>query len=226
MEPGSLYIVATPIGNLGDMTQRASDILKLVDYVLAEDTRVTLKLTNHLGLKKRMFAYTDHASEAQEEKIIQELQSGKNIALVSDAGTPCISDPGAQLLKKVLAEDIEVIPVSGPSSVSTLISVFGAPSLSYHFWGFFPIKRKKQRDLMDRIDSIPGIHVFFESPYRILKTLDKFFLTKDNYHMVIGREMTKLHETYYRGTPKEVLDQLGRDKVKGEFCVGVMKGEK
>jgi 16S rRNA (cytidine1402-2'-O)-methyltransferase len=220
---GILYIVATPIGNLGDITKRAIETLELVDFVLAEDTRVTHKLLQHISLKKRVFIYTDHSPPSQEDKIIEELKSGKNCALVTDAGTPGISDPGEKLIDRVLEAQIQVVPVSGPSAVATLMSVFGKPYPAYHFWGFFPSKRKKQRELMEYFDSIPGVHVFFESPFRVIKTLEKFFIDKEMFHMVIGREMTKMHETYYRGTPQEAYEQLKQDKVKGEFCIGIVK---
>ena len=219
---GILYIVATPIGNLTEITDRARQVLTDVDFVLAEDTRVTVRLFNHLEIKKRMFTYTEHSPPAQVKKIIEELEAGKTFALVSDAGTPGISDPGSRLINDVLKADIQVIPISGPSAVSTLVSVFGRPHLAYHFWGFFPIKRKKQVQIIECIESVPGIHVFFDSPFRILKTLEKYFIDKTGYHMVIGREMTKLHETYYRGTCKEVYDALSKDVVKGEFCVGLI----
>ncbi|HLD45339.1 MAG TPA: 16S rRNA (cytidine(1402)-2'-O)-methyltransferase [bacterium] len=219
---GILYVVATPIGNLKDISQRLRETLEAVAVILAEDTRVTLRLLNHLGIKKRLFSYTDHASEQQEDKIISELESGVSFALVTDAGTPGISDPGHLLVERVLAAGLGVIPVSGPSAVATLVSVFGKPHTAHHFWGFFPTKTKKQKELVASIDLLSGIHVFFESPFRILKTLEKYFLDKEHYHLVIGREMTKLYETFYRGTPQAVYEQLKAGVVKGEFCVGVM----
>lgn len=220
---GTLYIVATPIGNLGDMTQRLREIFTEVDYILAEDPRMTLKLLQHLSIQKKLYSYSEHSSEQKDQAILSELMEGKKYALVSDAGTPCVSDPGARLIEKVLAQEVTVIPISGPSAVTTLLSVFGRPITSFHFWGFFPIKKKKQRDLIQCFGTVPGVHVFFESPMRILKTLKAYFSDDQNWHMVIGREMTKKFETFYRGKPQEVLEQLERDKVKGEFCVGVIR---
>lgn len=221
--PGTLYIVATPIGNLKDVSERALETLKEVDYILAEDTRVTVKLLNHYGIKKKLYSYSEHSSATKEETVIQELNQGKNYALVSDAGTPAISDPGARLVGKVLQENLSVIPIPGPSSVTSLMSVFGVPESSFHFWGFFPIKNKKKKQLIEYINEIPGVHVFFESPYRIIKTLEQHFVERDEFYMVIGREMTKQFETFYRGKPRQVLEALQQDKIKGEFCVGVIK---
>lgn len=222
---GCLYIVATPIGNLSDMTVRAADVLKSVDYILAEDTRVTLKLLNHLGIQKKLISYSEHSSEAKEAVVLQELELGMNYALVSDAGTPAVSDPGARLVQKVLEKDFKVVPIPGASAVSTIISVFGEPETAYHFWGFFPIKTKKQKQIIEYIKTIPGIHVFFESPFRIEKTLKSYFVPDERFQLVLGREMTKQFETFYRGSANSVLSALQADKVKGEFCVGVLYRE-
>lgn len=223
---GTLFVVATPIGNLGDVTERALQILKSVDYILAEDTRVTLKLLSHFGIQKKLISYSEHSSENKETVILSELELGKNYALVSDAGTPAVSDPGARLVQKVLESGFDVVPVPGASSVSTLISVFGVAEMFYHFWGFFPIKTKKQKQIIEYIKTIPGIHVFFESPFRIEKTLKAYFEADDRFEMVVGREMTKQFETFYRGLPSVVLQKIQADKVKGEFCVGVIYRER
>lgn len=224
---GTLYVVATPIGHLDDVSQRALDTFRQVDFILAEDTRVTLKLLNRFEIKKKLFSYSEHSSEAKDEAVLQELRAGKNYALVSDAGTPAVSDPGARLVKKVVEQDLPVVPISGPSAVTTLVSVFGVPETAFHFWGFFPIKTKKQKQVIEYINEIPGVHVFFESPFRVVKTLNKYFDGREDLHMVVGREMTKQFETFYRGTPMEVLQQIIGDQVKnqvkGEFCVGVVK---
>lgn len=220
---GTLYIVATPIGHLSDMSPRAAQILGAVDFVLAEDTRVVLKLLNHHGIRKRLYSYSEHSSKKKDAAILRALTAGKSCALVSDAGTPAVSDPGARLIAKAVDSNIPVVPIPGPSAVTALVSVFGRPETPFHFWGFFPVKRKKQTQLMDCIDKIPGIHVFFESPFRILKTLAKHFRCRDDLYMVVGREMTKVHETFYRGRPVAVYEALKADRVKGEFCVGVAK---
>ncbi|MBF0107539.1 MAG: 16S rRNA (cytidine(1402)-2'-O)-methyltransferase [Deltaproteobacteria bacterium] len=221
----TLYIVATPIGNLKDCSLRFKEVLESVDFVLAEDPRVTLKLLNHAGLKKKVYSYSEHSSPQKEEAVIKNLLAGMSYALISDAGTPAVSDPGARLVARAVTNGISVVPVCGPSAVMALISVFGVPETAFHFWGFFPKKNKKALQIIDHIEKIEGIHVFFESPYRILKTLKSHFVDKADYHMVVGREMTKQHETFYRGTPAEVLQVLSNDTVKGEFCVGVIKSK-
>lgn len=223
MTAGSLYIVSTPIGNLSDFTTRAKDILESVDLILAEDPRVTMKLLNHLGLKKKIYPYSDHASDEKHARIVETLQSGQSYALVSDAGTPVISDPGLFLVEAVLAADLAVIPIPGPSAVTALASVFGRPFANFHFWGFFPQKNKKRRELVQFIDTIPGLHIFFESPYRVEKVLEGYFAERSDFYMVVGREMTKQFETFYRGSPSEVLAGLREAPIKGEFCVGIIK---
>ena len=223
MTTGSLFIVATPIGNLSDISPRTVNALQQADYVLAEDTRRILKILNHCGLSKKLFSYSEHSSTVKEDAVLAELLAGKSYALVSDAGTPAVSDPGARLVQKDITQAITVVPISGPSAVTTLMSVFGVPETFFHFWGFFPIKKKKQRQMVDYYSTIPGVHVFFESPFRILKTLEACFADRADFHMVIGREMTKQFETFYRGTPAQVLEQLKAGVVKGEFCVGVVR---
>lgn len=225
MNPGTLYVAATPLGNLGDVSQRLLEILKSADVLLAEDTRVLMRLLNHFEIKKKVYSYHDHSSGQKELKIIEELQKGLNYALVSDAGTPVISDPGDRLVDLALKNDIPVIPIPGPCAVTTLLSVAGVRLSSFHFWGFFPIKAKKQRQIVEFIDTIPGVHLFYESPYRVLKTLEKHFAERDDLMMCVGREMTKKFETYYRGLPKEVLDELKASEAKGEFCLAVWKQE-
>lgn len=222
MSSGTLYIVATPIGNLGDMTFRAVEILKSVDGILAEDPRDTLKLLHHYQIDKKIRPYSDHTSPVRTGQLVDELVGGANLALVSDAGTPGISDPGESLVEQAIASGVNVVPVVGASAVTTLVSVFDKPFLSYHFWGFFPQRPRIQKDMVRLFGEVPGIHVYFESPYRVLKSFEKFILPLERAHVVVGREMTKKFESYYRGTPGEVLEQMRRDPVQGEYCVGVL----
>lgn len=224
MANGSLYIVATPIGNLGDMTFRAVETLKSADGILAEDPRQTLKLLHHYQIDKKIRPYCDHTSPVRTQQIVEELLGGASLALVSDAGTPGISDPGEGLVEKALLAGVSVVPIVGASAVTTLMSVFGKPFLSYHFWGFFPQRPRVQKNMAKLFFDVPGIHVFFESPYRILKTFEKFLLPLEQAHVVVGREMTKKFETYYRGTPHEVWEHMRKDPVKGEYCVGLCLG--
>lgn len=219
---GTLYIVATPIGNLSDTSPRVLETLRAVDVILAEDTRVILKLLSHFGIQKKLYSYSEHASDAKNCVIVNELLRGVNYALVSDAGTPAVSDPGAVLVELALKNDCPVVPIPGPSAVTALVSAFGKRETAFHFWGFFPQKTKKQKQIVIWVETIPGIHVFFESPFRIIKTLEKYFVPHEDFHMVVGREMTKQFETFYRGRPALVVEQIKAGVVKGEFCVGVI----
>lgn len=218
---GILYIVATPIGNLADITERAKEILAQVDFILAEDTRVTLGLLRHLGISKKLFSYSEHSSEQKEQAILDNLMSGQNYALVSDAGTPAVSDPGSQLVAKAIENDITVVPIPGPSAVSAILSVCGFVHNAHHFWGFFPQKKIRQSELLEFFRTVPGVHVFFESPFRIEKTLRDCFGDTADFEMVMGRELTKKFETIYRGSPQNVLEQLKGDTIKGEFVVAL-----
>lgn len=220
---GTLYVAATPIGNLADTSARLRTTLERVDIILAEDTRVTMKLTAYLGLSKRLISYFEHSSDSKDQRIIEELLSGTNYALVSDAGTPAVSDPGARLVAQAVAAGIEVVPIPGPSAASTIVSIFGVPSASYHFWGFFPQKNKRRQEMIHFFDTVPGVHVFFESPFRIIKMLNACFAGRNDFHMVVGREMTKQFETFARGTPDEVLVKLQNEPIKGEFTIGVIR---
>lgn len=221
---GTLYIVATPIGNLSDLTERARITLESVDWILAEDTRVTLKLLSLAGLNKsKLISYHEHSSEKKNEMILANLQKGQSYALVSDAGTPAVSDPGSRLVGLVRENAIPVVPIPGASAVTTILSVFGKPFSSFHFWGFFPMKKKKQEQLVTYFQDIPGIHVFFESPYRLEKTFLNYLIDLEGYFVLIGREMTKKFESFYAGSPRQAIDKVLADQVKGEFCVALAK---
>lgn len=232
---GTLYIVATPIGNLEDVTLRAITILSDVDVILAEDTRVTAKLlallnfrspiTEHQPLTKaKLLSYHQHSTENKKLEILKMLMDGKNIALVTDAGTPGISDPGNELVSFLLLyqSDIQIIPIPGVSSITTALSVCGFPVDKFTFLGFFP--KKKQKKTMEMIKNLKTPVVFFESPYRIKNTLialDKVFERGDVY---LGQELTKMHEKHLRGSIKEVLQKLENEskelgRVKGEIVV-------
>jgi len=216
-----LYVVATPIGNLGDVSQRSLITLKSVDLILAEDTRVTRKLLTHFDIKTSIISYHQHSKLNKVNNIIQQLQQGKDIALVSDAGTPGISDPGGQLIEEVtkqLDSSVEIITIPGPSAVTAGASISGFPMEKFLFLGFPPAKRKRAKFFKEVIDSKYPV-ILYESTHRILKTLNELSLINDKLSLVVCRELTKKFETTYRGTPKEVVKQLENDKVKGEFVV-------
>lgn len=224
----TLYIVATPIGNLEDITLRALNVLKSADAIICEDTRVTKKLLDKFEIKKPLISYNAHASEAKEESILRELQDGKNLAFVSDAGTPGISDPGTRLISKIvekaeLETAITVMPIPGASAVIAALSASGLPSSDFLFLGFLPHKKGRET-LFREIFESERTAVFYESPHRIMKTLEhlSIHLERDR-KVVVARELTKIHEELVRGSASKVLEYFIRneDKVRGEFVVSV-----
>ena len=238
---GTLYIVATPIGNLEDITLRAIKILNDVDIILAEDTRVSTRLLNAISaislqslaishrpatkdqrLKtsdQRLISYHQHSSDAKKLEILKYLQEGKNIALVTDAGTPGVSDPGNELIDFLLnyEPDLKIIPIPGASALTAALSVSGFRTDKFLFIGYWP--RKKVTKLVKLIKLIKVPIVFYESPYRILKTLDLIDKELPDNRVLIGRELTKIHESLYRGMVDKVIDKLLNDSQKGEFVV-------
>lgn len=228
-----LYIIATPIGNLEDITLRALNILKTVDFILCEDTRTTSILLNHYEIKNKLVSYHQHSNEQKHDSIIQDLLDGKNIALVTDAGTPCISDPGYLLISKLREEykDIEVVPIPGPSAMISALSVSGFNLASFTFLGFIPNKNGREKFVKGIINNTESVSCFYESCYRIekcLETLSKFLKeeNQENRKIFVVREMTKMFESYYYGTIEEVTKLLKSDKIKGEFVVIVDKFNK
>jgi len=223
---GVLYVVATPIGNLEDMTQRGLRILKEVDFVLCEDTRHTLQLLNHFGIKKSLISYHQHSRLQKIDYIIELLRQGKNLALVSDAGTPAISDPGGVLVAEVvkqLGAAVQIVPIPGAAAVTTLASVAGLPTDKFVFLGFLPHKKGRQ-SLFNQIKESEQTVIFYESPYRIAKTLESLVdVLEPERQIVVGRELTKKFETIYRGNASEVLDKVKNDEIKGEFAVAVAR---
>lgn len=208
-----LYIVATPIGNLDDITKRALEILRGVDLILCEDTRVTQKLLNHLGINKPLQSYHQHSDTKKLDYIAKILQEGKNIALVSDSGTPGISDPGNELIDK-LTNNIESVPIPGPSAVTAITSVAGIPMNKFLFLGFPPHK-KGRKTMFKEIAELKYPVIIYESVHRIIKTL-KELQTLHDFDIVVGRELTKKFETIYRGKISEVIPQI---EPRGEFVI-------
>lgn len=220
---GILYVVATPIGNLEDITLRALRILKEVDYILCEDTRVTGGLLAHYEIKTKLRRYDAHTSDGVHETIISDLEAGKKLALVSDAGTPGVSDPGVFLIAKLreLAPDVRIEPIPGASAVTALFSVAGLPGNQFSFLGFVPQKKGRQTFFAD-LELYDHPVVFFESTHRIMKTLESLSTTLgEGSKVVVGRELTKLFEQVVSGTATEVLAYFNTnpDKVRGEFVV-------
>src|ERR1035437_8438036 len=210
---GTLYIVATPIGNMEDVTLRALRILKEVDYVLCEDTRTTQNLLNRYDIKTKTISYNAHATDSKENSIFNLIKSGKNLALVSDAGTPCISDPGVLLVSNVRKElgiDAKISPIPGPSALISALSASGVSSAGCVFLGFLPHK-KGRVTLFKEIANSKRVMVFYESTHRILKTLASLIEHAPKFKIVIGREITKQFEEFVEGTPEEVLEYFTRN---------------
>ncbi len=217
----NLYIVATPIGNLRDISLRALDILKDVDFVLCEDTRVSRVLLEKYQIKTPTISYFQHSKVSKVRKIISLLEEGKDLALISDAGTPGISDPGNKLidqLLKDLGDEIKIIPIPGASAVISALSISGLRTDKYVFYGFLPHKKGKETILKEIIGN-KFTSVFYESTHRIIKTLNKLQELDLKKKVVVARELTKKFETVYRGDIEQVLNQLNNDTTKGEFVV-------
>lgn len=220
---GKLFVVATPIGNMKDITLRAIEVLEHVDLILAEDTREAKKLLLGLNIQNTIVSYHQHSTDTARLKIFELIQAGKQIALITDAGTPGISDPGNELISFLVTfkADIEIIPVPGVSSLTTLLSVCGFKTQQFSFVGFLP--KKGKRKLWESLLALSHPFVFFESPHRIVKTLQEMsVLFPDDTKIVLGRELTKLHETILRGNVKNVIAELNNAlPVRGEIVVVV-----
>ncbi|OIO47869.1 MAG: 16S rRNA (cytidine(1402)-2'-O)-methyltransferase [Parcubacteria group bacterium CG1_02_37_51] len=222
---GKLYIVGTPIGNLQDITLRALETLKTVDFIACEDKRVTINLLNHYQINKPLLSYFQHSKISQVDKIIALLKDGKDIALVTDAGTPGISDPGNKLVAEVIDHDLVVLPIPGVSAMTTLLSISGLPTDEFVFFGFLPHKKGRQTKLYRIIDSKQTI-VLYESVHRIEKLLRELKEAGiEERAIVLGRELTKQFESIYRGTVDQITTKLNEDKIKGEFVL-VIEGSK
>ena len=217
----TLYIIGTPIGNLKDITLRALEVLKEVDLILCEDTRVTKKLLEHCQIKKPLLSYHQHSKLKKVNYILELLKQGKNLALVSDAGTPGISDPGNLLVYEAierLREKVEIIPIPGPSAATAAASISGFPMDKFLFLGFPPTKRKRKKFFQEVIGSKYPV-IFYESPYRIIKTLKELSSFISDREVVVCRELTKKFETIYRGEIEEVIKEIEKDIIKGEFVI-------
>lgn len=217
---GILYVVATPIGNLSDCSPRARDTLASADAILCEDTRVTSKLLAAFDIARPLVAYHQHSDMRRAREIVGMLRDGKTLALVTDAGTPAISDPGGALVAMVTREapETSVIPIPGPNAAIAALSVSGFPCDEFVFLGFPPNKKGRQ-SFFRRLGDIESTVVFYESTHRIGKTVAEAGAVIGDRRMVVGRELTKMHETVYRGTASEVTAALASSSIKGEFVI-------
>lgn len=210
---GTLYVVATPIGNLNDMTKRAIETLKEVDIILCEDTRTSMKLLNNFNIKNKLMSYHKYNEQEQTKNIIKLLKQDKNIAIITDAGTPCISDPGYILVKEARENNIAVIPIGGISALITALSASGIETDKFTFQGFFPRETKEKTKLLEELNKTNiKVHIFYESPKRILKTLEYLKNNLDIEKISIFKELTKIHEKNYYGTLEEVLNKLQNEE--------------
>lgn len=216
---GTLYIVATPIGNLEDMTFRAVRILKEVDLIAAEDTRHSRKLLSHFCITTALTSYYDHNQALKGERILATLHEGKQVALISDAGTPCISDPGYQLVRDALAEGIKVVPIPGACAAVTALSAAGLPTDSFTFAGFPPNKEAKRRSFLAGLLNAHGTVVLYEAPHRLTDTLTDIAAVMGDRQVVVARELTKLYEECLRGTATEVRGQVTEGRERGEVVL-------
>lgn len=212
-----LYIIATPIGNLKDISYRAIEMLQEVDLILAEDTRVTGKLLKEYDIKTNAISFHQHSNS---DRVIKLIAKGKNLALVSDAGTPGVNDPGGKLIEEILKSrlNVEIIPIPGASALTSILSVAGIQLENFEYKGFVPHKKGKETYLKYISDSKIPV-VFFESTHRMIKTLMKLNEINPDKNLIVGRELTKLHETIYRGKVEEIINQLESTSTKGEFVI-------
>lgn len=216
-----LYIVATPIGNLGDVTLRALDTLKEVDLIACEDTRVTSRLLSKYDIKKELISYHQHSGKFKVDKVVNLLKDGKKVALVSDAGTPGVSDPGSQLLKEIYTNNIEVEIIPGPSALTSALSLCDFNTHEFVFYGFLPHKKGRQTKLREIAKEKKAV-ILYESVHRIKKLMDQILEFAGDRQVLVARELTKIHETVYRGKVSEVSPQITE---KGEFVV-IIEGQK
>jgi len=223
LRPGTLYLVATPIGNLEDITLRALRVLRECDVVAAEDTRYTGQLLKHFGISKPMLSYFQFNEAARSRAIVERLKRGEKIALVTDAGTPGISDPGERVVKSALAGGCRVKPVPGPCALVAALSASGLPADEFHFLGFLAHKSGRRRRQLEAVKEVPGTLVLYESPHRIIKLLAELADLYPDRKVVLARELTKKFEDFKAGSPAELLADMEKRPARGEFVVLVSR---
>lgn len=223
MEKGILYLVATPIGNLEDITLRAIKILKEVDLIAAEDTRQTLKLLNHLEISKPLISYHRHNEEVKTDILIKKLNDGENIAIVTDAGTPAISDPGEEIVKEAIKNNIKVVPIPGACALINALIASGLDTKEFSFYAFLPLNKKLRKEKLEEIKNDGKIAIIYEAPHRLISTLNEIKELLGNRDIVIAKELTKIHETFIRGKIEEIIEKI--ENPKGEYII-LINGEK
>lgn len=219
MDKGTLYIVSTPIGNMKDITLRALEVLRCVDLIAAEDTRRTKKLLNFYNLRVPLTSYFEHNESVKAPLIIRKIEEGKDVALVSDAGTPGISDPGYRLVRLAIESSIRVVPVPGPSAIISALSASGMPTDRFFFFGYVPAKKRDRERFLISLKRENGVIILYESPRRILKTLKEVMEIIGDVETVVARELTKIHEEFIRGRVSDVVRALEDKEIRGEVTL-------
>jgi 16S rRNA (cytidine1402-2'-O)-methyltransferase len=217
--PGTLYLVATPIGNLADITHRALDVLKNAAVIACEDTRHTRKLLHHYGISTKTISYHEHNEQERARQLIGLLREGNDVAVVSDAGTPSISDPGFRLVRAAIENEIAVVPVPGPSALISALIAAGLPTDEFFFGGFLPARANARRTRLTELRSVPGTLIFYEAPHRLAETLKDAYEVLGEREAVVARELTKLHEELRRGRLSELAEHYAKEEARGEIVL-------
>ena len=223
MEKGNLYLVATPIGNLDDITLRAIKVLKEVDLIAAEDMRQTLKLLNHYEINKPLISYHRHNEDVKKDVIIDKINDGKDVAVVTDAGTPGISDPGEEVVKEAVEKGIKVIPIPGACAMINALIASGLSTKEFSFYAFLPLNKKLRKEKFEEIKEERKTIIIYEAPHRIIDTLKEIQKNIGDRNIVVAKELTKIHESFYRGNVSNVIEQIGQPK--GEYII-LIEGNK
>lgn len=217
---GKLYLVATPIGNLEDITFRAINVLKEVDLIAAEDTRHTLKLLNHYEISKPLISYHRHNEDVKSDVLISKLLDGQNVAIVTDAGTPGISDPGEEIVKEAIENNIEVVPIPGACALINALIASGLNTKEFAFYGFLPLNKKNRNSVFDRIKKEDKTVILYEAPHKLIKTLEDILEIVGDVSCVLAKELTKIHEEFIRNNISDIIKKLNeKDSIKGEYII-------
>ena len=221
---GTLYIVATPIGNLQDMSARAAETLRSVDIIACEDTRHTQKLLNHFGIKKKLISYHEHNEDSRSDELVDMLRDGKSVAVVSDAGTPTINDPGFRIVKKAIESGIDIVSIPGPAAFVTALSASGLPTYSFFFGGFLPAKKGERQKRLGHLADFPATLIFYEAPHRLKAALSDCLHVLGDRNAVVARELTKIHEEFVRGKISDIKSYFDSHNPKGEIVLLIDRG--
>ncbi|MEJ5226307.1 16S rRNA (cytidine(1402)-2'-O)-methyltransferase [Thermodesulfovibrio sp.] len=229
MAYGRLYVVSTPIGNLDDITLRALDTLRKVDYIACEDTEHSLKLLNYYEIKKPLISYWSEKEKVRAEEIISKIKAGHSVAVITDSGTPGISDPGAVVIARAIEEKIDIIPIPGPTALITALSISGLNTEEFTFIGFLPVKQSQRRKKLLELSTEKRTLLFYEAPHRILQSLEDMLYVLGDRNACVARELTKMYEEIIRGRLNNIIEQLSESKIAGEYVIvieGAQKEEK